>query len=118
MKCPCCGAAELIHDTRDMPYTYKGQTNTIPAVTGDFCPACGEVVLNREHGDRLPSCSAVVSMPSRAMRTAKPSRPLLWSSCSSCLIATQSYLERSELLDLLAGRRLQEFSAGQILNVL
>ncbi|MCW3611357.1 type II toxin-antitoxin system MqsA family antitoxin, partial [Burkholderia cenocepacia] len=24
MKCPCCGAAELIHDTRDMPYTYKG----------------------------------------------------------------------------------------------
>ena len=52
MKCPCCGAAELIHDTRDMPYTYKGQTNTIPGVTGDFCPACDEVVLNREHGDR------------------------------------------------------------------
>jgi HTH-type transcriptional regulator/antitoxin MqsA len=52
MKCPCCGAAELIHDTRDMPYTYKGETTTIPAVTGDFCTACGEVVLNREHGDR------------------------------------------------------------------
>lgn len=52
MKCPCCGAAELIHDTRDMPYTYKGETITIPAVTGDFCPACSEVVLNREHGDR------------------------------------------------------------------
>jgi HTH-type transcriptional regulator/antitoxin MqsA len=52
MKCPCCGAAELIPDTRDVPYTYKGETTTIPAVTGDFCPACGEVVLNREHGDR------------------------------------------------------------------
>lgn len=30
MKCPVCGAAELIHDTRDLPYTYKknnwGQT--------------------------------------------------------------------------------------------
>jgi len=52
MKCPCCGAAELIHDTRDMPYTYKGDTTSIPAVTGDFCPACGEVVLDREHGDR------------------------------------------------------------------
>ena len=52
MKCPCCGAAELIHDTRDMPYGYKGETTIIPAVTGDFCPACGEVVLNREHGDR------------------------------------------------------------------
>ncbi|WP_394341437.1 type II toxin-antitoxin system MqsA family antitoxin [Photorhabdus laumondii] len=22
MKCPVCGAAELIHDTRDLPYTY------------------------------------------------------------------------------------------------
>ena len=52
MKCPSCGAAELIHDTRDMPYTYKGETTAIPAVTGDFCPACGEVVLDREHGDR------------------------------------------------------------------
>ena len=52
MKCPCCGAAELIHDTRDMPYTYKGEATTIPEVTGDFCPACGEVILDREHGDR------------------------------------------------------------------
>ena len=52
MKCPCCGAAELIRDTRDTLYTYKGEATTIPAVTGDFCPACGEVVLDREHGDR------------------------------------------------------------------
>ena len=52
MKCPCCGAAKLIRDTRDVPYTYKGEPTTIQAVTGDFCPACNEVVLNREHGDR------------------------------------------------------------------
>lgn len=52
MKCPVCGAAELIHGTRDMPYLYKGVATTIPAVMGDFCPACGEVVLDREHGDR------------------------------------------------------------------
>lgn len=52
MKCPVCGATELIHDTRNVSYTYKGETTTIPAVTGDFCPACNEVVLNREHGDR------------------------------------------------------------------
>ena len=26
MKCPVCGAAELIPDTRDLPYTYKGET--------------------------------------------------------------------------------------------
>jgi len=45
MKCPACGGAGLVHDTRDMPYAYKGETTTIPAVTGDFCPACGEAVL-------------------------------------------------------------------------
>ena len=52
MKCPVCGAAELVHDTRDLPYIYKGEQASIPAVTGDYCPACGEVVLDREHGDR------------------------------------------------------------------
>ena len=52
MKCPSCGAAKLIHDTRDIPYVYKGEATTLSEVTGDYCPACGEVVLNREHGDR------------------------------------------------------------------
>lgn len=52
MKCPCCGAAELTHETRDVPYAYNGESTTIPAVTGDFCAICGEVVLDREHGDR------------------------------------------------------------------
>lgn len=52
MKCPACGAAELIHDTRDLAYVYKGESTTIPAVTGNFCPACEEVLLDREHGDR------------------------------------------------------------------
>ena len=50
MKCPVCGAAELIHDTRDMPYTYKGDSTIIPSVTGDFCPACGEVVMDMAEG--------------------------------------------------------------------
>jgi len=52
MKCPCCGAAELVRDTRNLPYTYKGQSTIIEAVTGDFCPACDDAVLDREHGDR------------------------------------------------------------------
>ncbi len=46
MKYPTCAAAELVHDTRDMPYTYKGEATIIPAVVGDFCPACGEVVFD------------------------------------------------------------------------
>jgi HTH-type transcriptional regulator/antitoxin MqsA len=39
-------AAELVHDTRDMPYIYKGESTLIPAVTGDFCPACDESILD------------------------------------------------------------------------
>ncbi|HQS81068.1 MAG TPA: type II toxin-antitoxin system MqsA family antitoxin [Thiobacillus sp.] len=53
MKCPVCGAAELVHDTRDLPYTYKGKTTVIAAVTGDFCPACAESVLDAAESDRV-----------------------------------------------------------------
>lgn len=53
MKCPNCGAAELKHDTRDLPYTYKGESTTLPQVTGDFCPACGEAVLDAAQSRRV-----------------------------------------------------------------
>jgi HTH-type transcriptional regulator/antitoxin MqsA len=53
MKCPVCGAADLIHDTRDLPYTYKGETTHVAAVTGDFCPACAESVLDVSESDRV-----------------------------------------------------------------
>jgi len=52
MKCPSCAAAKLVHDTRDMPYTYKGESTIIPAVTGDFCPACDESILDAEESRR------------------------------------------------------------------
>lgn len=45
MKCPACGAAKLVRDIRDLPHTYKGETTLITAVKGDFCPSCGEAVL-------------------------------------------------------------------------
>ncbi len=48
MKCPSCGAAKLVRSTRALPYTYKGKSTLIPKVTGDFCPACGEVVLDEK----------------------------------------------------------------------
>lgn len=53
MKCPACGAARLMHDTRELPYTYKGETTTIPAVVGDYCPACGEGVLDAAESARV-----------------------------------------------------------------
>lgn len=52
MKCPSCATAELVRDTRDMPYTYKGETTSIPDVTGDYCPACGEAVLDLAESTR------------------------------------------------------------------
>ncbi len=53
MKCPVCGEAELLHDIRDLPYTYKGETTLILAVTGDFCPACAESILDMVESDRV-----------------------------------------------------------------
>ena len=52
MKCPNCAAAKLVHDTRDLPYTYKGETTVLPQVTGDFCPACDESVLDAAQSQR------------------------------------------------------------------
>lgn len=46
MRCPACAKADLVRDTRDFAYNYKGESTTIPDVTGDYCPACGEVVLD------------------------------------------------------------------------
>lgn len=51
MQCPSC-ASELVHDTRDMPYTYKGESTVIPGVNGDFCPACDEVITDAEESRR------------------------------------------------------------------
>jgi HTH-type transcriptional regulator / antitoxin MqsA len=53
MRCPICPAIELERDTRDLPYTYKGETTTIPAVSGDYCPACGESVLDASESARV-----------------------------------------------------------------
>jgi HTH-type transcriptional regulator/antitoxin MqsA len=53
MKCPACGAAQLVRDTRDLTHTYKGETTTLPDVTGQFCPACDEAVLDADESARV-----------------------------------------------------------------
>ena len=46
MKCPVCGGSKLVRDTREM------DANGVPVViTGEFCPACSECILDRENGD-------------------------------------------------------------------
>lgn len=58
MKCPVCGAAHLVRDTRDVGYVYKGQETSIAAITADFCPACDEAVMDAENGDRFAATVA------------------------------------------------------------
>ena len=53
MKCPACGAARLVRDTRELRYTYKGEATTIPAVVGEYCPACGDSVLDATESARV-----------------------------------------------------------------
>jgi HTH-type transcriptional regulator/antitoxin MqsA len=53
MKCLACENAELVADTRNMPYSYKGELTYIEAVTGEFCPACDEVLLNATESQRV-----------------------------------------------------------------
>ena len=54
-KCPICGADELIHDSRDLPYIYKGKTTVIKAVTGEFCSTCMESILDTAESNRVMS---------------------------------------------------------------
>jgi len=53
MKCPACEAAKLARDTRDLPYTYKGQFTVVTAVNGVYCLACGESVLDAVESARV-----------------------------------------------------------------
>ena len=57
--CPVCGEAELVADCRSITATIKGQQITVPNVRADFCPACGEGILDRENGDRYGAALAL-----------------------------------------------------------
>jgi HTH-type transcriptional regulator/antitoxin MqsA len=53
MKCPTCGAAQLVADTRELPIHYRGERSHVPAVKGEFCPACDEIVLDASESRRV-----------------------------------------------------------------
>lgn len=53
MRCPTCGAAELVADVRDVPHTYRGETTLLEQVRGEYCPACGEYLTDCEESDRV-----------------------------------------------------------------
>ena len=53
MKCPICAKGDLVRDTRDIPYTSTGRITVIPGVSGDFCLACGEAILEPTESARI-----------------------------------------------------------------
>lgn len=53
MKCPECGSLRLVRDVRNIEHTYKSETTTIGEVSGDFCEACGAVVLDVAESERV-----------------------------------------------------------------
>jgi len=45
LSCPNCGVSPLAHAIREMHYTYKGQSTTIPEVVVEHCAGCKEVMF-------------------------------------------------------------------------
>jgi len=58
MKCPCCGGADLVRDTRDLERNYKGVSTRLRDVQGDYCPSCGEGVLDASECHRVSDLMA------------------------------------------------------------
>lgn len=58
MKCPTCGVADLVRGVRDIQYTYRSMSTSILAVSGEFCPACGEMVM--EMGESIRASRAML----------------------------------------------------------
>jgi HTH-type transcriptional regulator/antitoxin MqsA len=52
MNCPECDGT-MVHEKRDMPYSYKGDVTMITGVEGNYCSDCDEVVLDLEESRRV-----------------------------------------------------------------
>lgn len=54
MKCPTCSNTdELVLHTKDVPFTYKGETINVTHVSGKYCSHCEEFILDRDESKRV-----------------------------------------------------------------
>ncbi len=51
MKCSVCGAADLVFGVKEVSFVFRGRKAKIEA-EGLYCPACGEVIMNRDQANR------------------------------------------------------------------
>lgn len=48
----CDDGTALVHGSRDLTYSYRSRTTTVPAVSGWHCPVCGECEFDDGEGKR------------------------------------------------------------------
>jgi len=53
MKCPACGSPEMVEQTKDVTLSSGGRSIIVEKIGGEFCPNCGEGVLDSEGYRRL-----------------------------------------------------------------
>ncbi|GKT08700.1 type II TA system antitoxin MqsA family protein [Desulforhabdus sp. TSK] len=60
MKCPACGHPEMVSKTQDETLSYGGQSLTLHAMRGEFCPVCDEGVWDSESYRRYTEAQAAL----------------------------------------------------------
>jgi HTH-type transcriptional regulator/antitoxin MqsA len=60
MKCPACGNPEMVTKIQDETLSYGGQSLTLHAMKGDFCPACGDGMWDGESYLRYTAAQSAI----------------------------------------------------------
>ena len=60
MKCPACGHLKMVTRTTEETLAYGGQSLTLHAMRGEFCPRCGEGVWDEESYRRYSEAQAAM----------------------------------------------------------
>ena len=60
MKCSACGHPKMLAKTKDETLSYGGQSLTLHAMHGNFCPSCGEGVWDAESYRRYTEAQAAM----------------------------------------------------------
>jgi HTH-type transcriptional regulator/antitoxin MqsA len=60
MKCLACGHPKMAAKTKDETLSYGGQSLTLHAMDGQFCPSCGEGVWDTESYRRYTEAQAAL----------------------------------------------------------
>ena len=68
MKCPECNKAMKLQESRAERVEYDGEAVTVEGLSGWFCPACGEAVLDDESARRYGEVGDTLLAHSRERR--------------------------------------------------